>query len=230
MFLLTTYMQNDSQDDVHPSCINHPASRYTFIFPFHSSPPKFCDSNLFLWTFISIQDKPSFVTPASTRWLQPLITHRTHRSTKLSTTNEEMEGHTDPRPSGSSQHSEQGSPESQGHSRDSRRGGRPSWRERHPSGPYQRPPRAGSAQSGLATSWAATQDDEAVIATASNSDAAAGAPNLLASAMTDLRLDGVPSALNTNVPHQHPSDDSDHSDLNQGQGTQPWRYGTSQPM
>jgi hypothetical protein len=63
MFLLTTYMQDDSQDDVHPSCINHPASRYTFIFPFHSSSPNFCDSDLFLWTFISIQDKPSFLTP-----------------------------------------------------------------------------------------------------------------------------------------------------------------------
>ncbi|KAK7212604.1 hypothetical protein V2G26_019782 [Clonostachys chloroleuca] len=140
-----------------------------------------------------------------------------------------MEGRTDPRPSRSSRHSEQRSPESQGHSRDSRRGGRPSWRERHPLGPYQRPPRAGSAQSGLATSWAANQDDEAVIVTASNSDAAApaGAPNPLASAMTDLRLDAAPSASNTNVPHQNPSDNSDHNDLNQGQGTQSYREDTA---
>ncbi|CAG9986454.1 unnamed protein product [Clonostachys byssicola] len=130
---------------------------------------------------------------------------------------------TDPSPSGSSQQSGQRSPESQGRSRDSRRGGRASWREGHSSGPYhQRPHRAGSAQSGLATSSAANQYDEAVVVTASNGDAAApaGAPTPPTRAMTDLRLDEVPSASNTNVPQQNLSGGSDHGDRRQVQGAQ----------
>ncbi|CAH0046460.1 unnamed protein product [Clonostachys solani] len=161
-----------------------------------------------------------------------------HRHTTLSTTNEQMEEHTDyelqdPTMAGMSSSSERmhahafedgpprltqqpehRSPEPQGHSNDKRRGGRPSWRQKQPSGPYpQRPLRSDSGQSSLDTSRAGNQGDEAVNDTTSTGDAAArqDIPNSLASAMNDMGLDKDPSASSTNVSQQNPSEHSDHS-------------------
>ncbi|VUC31922.1 unnamed protein product [Clonostachys rosea] len=113
-------------------------------------------------------------------------------------------------------HSQPRLPESQGLSNDKHRGGQPS------SGPYpQRPPRPAPGPSGLGTSMAGNQADEAVADTTriNNNKAMLQIPATLLSALNAMRLgDGAPRGIHpdlvgTAASHGPPRDSDDQVHL-----------------